>query len=69
MTKLAPQQLADVWYLRFGYSWVNSTDVEDETWKKIINTLMRHSLLDYHLVQDKAGIREVYKLRENHADR
>jgi hypothetical protein len=69
MTKLTPQHLADVWYLRFGYSWVNSTNVEDKTWKKIIDVLMRNSLLDYHLVQDKTGIKEVYKLRENHADR
>jgi hypothetical protein len=69
MTKLTPQQLADVWYLRFGASWVNSVDVEGATWKKIIDALMRNSLLDYHLVQDKTGIREVYKLRENHADR
>jgi alpha-D-ribose 1-methylphosphonate 5-triphosphate synthase subunit PhnG len=69
MTKLTPQQLADVWYLRFGYSWVNSTNVEDATWKKIIDALMRNSLLDYHLVQDRTGINEVYKLRENHANR
>lgn len=69
MTKLSPQQLADVWYLRFGYSWVDSTNVEDDTWKKMLDALMRNSFLDYHLVADKTGIKEVYKLRENHANR
>lgn len=67
--KLTTQQLADLWYLRFGTDWVLSKDVRDDEWKKIVNALMRANCLEYHLLHNKTGIEEVYRLKENYANR
>lgn len=45
---IEPNQLADVWYLKFGYEWVARPDL-DEDWKKIADTLMKHDYLRYEL--------------------
>ena len=39
-------------------------DVLDADWKKVLSTLMKNGLVDYHLVTHKEGTVEVYKLRE-----
>lgn len=44
------------------------TRIDSPEWKKIVEKLMRSNLLEYHLIHDKAGIQEVYQLKENHAD-
>lgn len=66
--KLNIQQLTDLWYLRFGKGWALSSEVKDDEWKKIVNTLMRASVLEYHLIHNKAGLEEVYRLKEKYAD-
>lgn len=45
-----------------------NTKINDPEWKKIVEKLMRSNLLEYHLIHDKTGIQEVYRLKENHAD-
>ena len=68
VAKLNLQQTADMWFLRFGYDWVLNTKVEEPEWKKIVEKLMRSSLLEYHLIHDKTGIQEVYRLKESYAN-
>ena len=46
-----------------------SQDVRDDEWKKIVNALMRANCLEYHLLHNKTGIEEVYRLKENYANR
>lgn len=60
---ISPQDQANFWYLRFGNRWVMQ-DVLDADWKKVLSTLMKNGLVDYHLVTHKEGTVEVYKLRE-----
>lgn len=46
-----------------------SQDVRDDEWKKLVNALMRANCLEYHLLVNKTGIEEVYRLKENYANR
>lgn len=81
---IEPNQLADVWYLKFGYRWVARPDL-DEDWKKIAEVLMKHDYLRYELsmwrspstpkpkpgqtVDGTAGVTEILKLKgESGAD-
>lgn len=73
MNELTPQQLADLWYLRYENKWI-PRDHLDPDWKKIANTLMKNSLLDYELSGGwpqhdgnknmSIGVIEILKLKE-----
>jgi len=64
---IEPSQLADAWYLKFGYEWVARPEL-DEDWNKIAETLMRNDYLRYELSQwivtgRGAGVTEILKLK------
>ena len=73
MNELTPQQLADLWYLRYENKWIPREHL-DSDWKKIANTLMKNSLLDYELSGGWSqyqgnknvgvGVTEILKLKE-----
>lgn len=73
MNELTPQQLADLWYLRYENKWIAREHL-DPDWKKIANTLMKNSLLDYELSGGwsqyqgnkniNVGVTEILKLKE-----
>lgn len=73
MNELTPQQLADLWYLRYENKWI-PREYLDPDWKKIANTLMKNSLLDYELSGGwpqhdgsrnmRIGVIEILKLKE-----
>jgi len=62
---LAPQELANLWYLKFGNKWVSREDL-DEDWRSISKELMRNNLADYDLINDPKIfiITEIIKLKE-----
>ena len=66
MKKVQPQELANLWYLKYAYQWV-AKDTLDKEWKDIGRELMRSNLADYTSINrpDKFGIMEVIKLKEN----
>jgi hypothetical protein len=71
---IEPNQLADVWYLKFGHNWV-VRDGLDNDWKEIANTLMKHDYLRYELScwgestngpngkRQVSGVTEILKLK------
>lgn len=75
---IEPNQLADVWYLRFGHQWIARSDL-DEDWKKIAEVLMKNDYLRYELcawqspdisklrpkqvVDGPTGVTEILKLK------
>lgn len=65
MIALTPQQLADMWCLKFGTAWV-IRDSLDKDWKEIGNILMKNNLADYDLVYtaDSIFVQEIIKLKE-----
>ena len=64
MNKLEPQDLANLWYLKFGHKWVKSFEL-DADWKKISKELMRSNLADYDtmLMVDTEQLTEIVKLK------
>ena len=70
MIKLAPQQLADLWYLRFGARWVERRKL-DAVWDDFYRTLKRTGYMDYEAISDPNtfGYIEVARLKgEQDAD-
>lgn len=65
MIGLAPNELADLWYLKFGHEWQVKQDLPDD-WKKIASPLMQNDLLAYAAMNrpDRGGIVEIVKLKE-----
>lgn len=66
---LTPQQLADLWYLKFGTEWVARSEMNQD-WRNISRELMKNNLADYdlaHVYKDnvtKIGLEEIVKLKE-----
>jgi len=69
MNLIPPQELADLWYLRYGYNWVKSQDLTNEL-SEVANELKKSSWLDYHMGVGTEGYFEVLQLKEErHANR
>ena len=66
MKRIEPQDLANLWYLKFGYKWVKSFEL-DTDWKKISRELMRSNLADYDtmLMVDTEQLTEIVKLKKH----
>jgi|688.fasta_scaffold291872_3 hypothetical protein len=66
MNRLEPQDLANLWYLKFGYKWVKGFEL-DADWKKISRELMRSNLADYDtmLMVDTEQLTEIVKLKKH----
>jgi hypothetical protein len=61
---LTPQALADLWYLKYGHSWVVRNTLTDE-WKNIGRELMRNNLATYELLShNQTPTIEIIKLKE-----
>lgn len=65
MTSISPQELANLWYLKFGDGWIVRTDLPQE-WKDIGRELMRNNLADYDLLRTSNSVAtvEIIKLKE-----
>lgn len=65
MSALPPHQLADLWYLQFGNSWIMRSDLSPD-WKEIGEKLKQNNLADYDLVYtpNNFGMQEIIKLKE-----
>jgi hypothetical protein len=69
MNLIPPQELADLWYLRYGYDWVKANALPKELCE-VTDLLKKTSWLDYHMGLDKEGYFEVLQLKkERHANR
>lgn len=69
MNLLPPQELADLWYLRYGYEWVKAKDLTPEL-HAVADLLKKASWLDYHMGVGTEGYFEVIQLKEErHANR
>ena len=69
MNLIPPQELADLWYLRYAYAWVMSNALPKEL-HGVADTLKKTNWLDYHMGLDKEGYFEVLQLKEErHANR
>ncbi len=66
MNRLEPQDLANLWYLKFGYKWVKGFEL-DADWKNISRELMRSNLADYDtmLMVDTEQLTEIVKLKKH----
>lgn len=66
MNRIEPQDLANLWYLKFGYKWVKGFEL-DADWKKISRELMRSNLADYDtmLMVDTEQLTEIVKLKKH----
>lgn len=63
MNNLSPRALADLWYLKYGYSWVVRNSLTDE-WKNISRELMRNNLARYEiLTKNSTPTVEIVKLK------
>jgi len=68
MDELPPQQLADMWYLKFGHAWISRNSLSSD-WRSIVSTLMKANKVDYVLVAGSPTVfEEIYKLKESHAN-
>jgi len=68
MAELPPQQLADMWYLKFGYEWVTRGTL-DSDWRSIVSTLMKTNKVEYTVIPvESSTFEEIYKLKESHAN-
>lgn len=65
MTSISPQELANLWYLKFGDGWIVRTHLPQE-WKDIGRELMRNNLADYEMINYSARFSpvEIIKLKE-----
>ena len=69
MNLIPPQELADLWYLRYAYAWVRSNALPKEL-HGVADTLKKTNWLEYHMGLDKEGYFEVLQLKEErHANR
>ena len=69
MNLIPPQELADLWYLRYGYDWVKANALPKELCE-VTDLLKKTSWLDYHMGLDKEGYFEVLQIKkERHANR
>lgn len=69
MNLLPPQELAEMWYLRYGYTWVRSDSLSKEL-HEVADLLKKTSWLDYHMGLGKDGYFEALQLKEErHANR
>ena len=65
---IAPDKIADIWYLRYGNTlWVEKGDL-DATWQKFAAVLKKHNLLAYEWIAysktpGSSLESEVYKLK------
>ena len=66
MNVLTPQEIADLWRVQFGKSWVQRKDLTPQ-WEDFAQVLMRKGLVDYENATDphKWGIHEVLRVKEN----
>jgi hypothetical protein len=60
---MTPQQLAELWHLKFANKWVIQTDLPDD-WRDIGNKLKRANLAQYELAFTEDGYKEYIKLKE-----
>jgi hypothetical protein len=68
MSDIPPQQLADMWYLKFEYGWISHSTLDAE-WRAIAKTLQKSNKIDYVLVAGSPNLfEEIYKLKESHAN-
>lgn len=67
MNTLSPQELANLWYLKFEHKWVARNDLPQD-WKDIGRTLMQHNLADYEMlsVSNQRAAVEIIKLKESY---
>lgn len=67
MNTLTPQELANLWYLKFEHRWVASGELDAE-WRRIGNELMRNNLADYELLSSPQArhAAEIIKLKESY---
>ena len=65
MNELSPQELSNLWYLKFGYAWIER-DTLDKDWREISNKLMQNNLADYEIMMtiDHNAASEIIKLKE-----
>jgi len=65
VTSISPQELANLWYLKFGDGWIVRTDLPQE-WKDIGRELMRNNLADYEMINYSTRFSpvEIIKLKE-----
>jgi hypothetical protein len=69
MSLIPPQELADLWFLRYGYAWVKTADLTPDV-LEVADTLKKTSWLDYHMGVGAEGYFEVLQLKEErHANR
>lgn len=64
MTCLTPQQLADLWFLRFGDRWVEHPEL-DKDWVEFYKTLKRNGYMQYEAINapNSFGYVEVARLK------
>ena len=72
MSDIPPQQLADLWYLKFEYRWISHNTLDAE-WRAIAKTLQKSNKIEYSLIPCRNEIHvenfeEIYKLKESHAN-
>lgn len=68
MSEISPQQLADLWYLKFQHKWIARVEL-DSDWRAIVKTLMQTNKVEYTMVPVTSNtFEEIYKLKENHAN-
>lgn len=66
MNMVAPQALANLWYLKYGHSWVTSTELSKD-WKAISRELMKNNLADYEMLMNpQSPAVEIIKLKESY---
>jgi hypothetical protein len=67
MNPITPQELANLWYLKFEHRWVASVELDKE-WRRISRELMKHNLADYDLINDPqvSYSTEIIKLKESY---
>lgn len=68
MIRIQPQELANLWYLKFGNEWVSRAEL-DQDWKDISRELMKNNLAEYDLVSsvdaNSTITTEIVKLKES----
>jgi hypothetical protein len=62
VTLLEPQALSNLWYLRFGNSWIRR-DALDKDWKPVASALMQGGYMEYELMPTGKDVTEILKLK------
>jgi hypothetical protein len=57
--------MADLWYLKYGYTWTTRREL-DPDWQKIASVLMQSNLADYEMLNhpNVGGFVEIIKIKE-----